>query len=343
MKQNNDFAVRKILSIAILLCLTSFLAVLTLFNFKTYVIKYNNQSVIIKTVPSISQSKLFELADIDSSLVEITNVDSSMYNLTELTVFDTFTVNVNVDGQTFTTQTAPTTLKNVLTELGVTLDSDDIISVSLDSILKNETDVNITRVSYIESYQTEYLEYQTIKRESSKLDYGDTQVLVEGEIGEKRITIETVLYDGEIFSSQVISEQILKEPVNNIVEYGTFNVNRGVTHREGVITTETGEMLTYAKVIEGTATAYSAEMQSSKTTKSGTIARVGAIAVDPRVIPLGSELYITSADGTSWVYGVAVAEDTGSAIIGNIVDLYFETVQECISFGRKACTIYVLS
>ena len=66
---------------------------------------------------------------------------------------------------------------------------------------------------------------------------------------------------------------------------------------------------------------------------------VGTVAVDKSVIPLGTRMYIVAADG-SVVYGTAVAEDTG--VRGNIVDLYYDTYQQCINFGRRTCNVYIL-
>ncbi|MEG2570833.1 MAG: 3D domain-containing protein, partial [Clostridia bacterium] len=74
----------------------------------------------------------------------------------------------------------------------------------------------------------------------------------------------------------------------------------------------------------------------------GAVARVGLIAVDPRVIPLGTRLYITSMDGKRWVYGYAVAADTGGAIKGNKIDLFFNTEAECYDFGRQKAKVYIL-
>lgn len=62
------------------------------------------------------------------------------------------------------------------------------------------------------------------------------------------------------------------------------------------------------------------------------------MAVDKKVIPLGTKMYIVTNDGV--VYGTAVAEDTG--VKGNKVDLYYETYQQCINFGRRSCTVYIL-
>ncbi len=88
------------------------------------------------------------------------------------------------------------------------------------------------------------------------------------------------------------------------------------------------------------ATAYTTERQTNKITATGAIAQVGIVAVDPSVIPLGTKLYIVSANG-SWVYGYAVAGDTG--VKGQSIDLFFDTYDECINFGVRTATVYILN
>lgn len=118
--------------------------------------------------------------------------------------------------------------------------------------------------------------------------------------------------------------------------------NSGSTSASGgVLTTASGETYYYSKVLTCTATAYSCEGYVGHT-YSGTIARVGAIAVDPSVIPLGTRLYIVTNDGR-YIYGYCVAEDIGGGVTGNKVDLYFDTIAECWQFGVRTCTVYVLS
>lgn len=104
-----------------------------------------------------------------------------------------------------------------------------------------------------------------------------------------------------------------------------------------VITTSSGKVLSYSKVLSVEATAYT----GGGTTATGTSARYGAIAVDPKVIPYGTRMYIVSDDG-KWIYGEATAEDCGGAIKGNIIDLYFDDYDTCIQFGRRNCTVYIL-
>jgi len=70
-------------------------------------------------------------------------------------------------------------------------------------------------------------------------------------------------------------------------------------------------------------------------THSGLPARVGVVAVDPRVIPLFTLLYVVG-------YGFAIAADTGTGVDGNSIDLFFDTVEECLQFGRRNVRVYVI-
>ena len=63
---------------------------------------------------------------------------------------------------------------------------------------------------------------------------------------------------------------------------------------------------------------------------------LSTIAVDPNVIPLGSKVFIPG-------YGYAIATDTGGAIKGNIIDLYFNSLEECNAWGRRSVTLHVVS
>ena len=112
---------------------------------------------------------------------------------------------------------------------------------------------------------------------------------------------------------------------------------------ENTITTASGEVLTYTHTMTVEATAYTkTDAGCDDWTATGTLARYGAIAVDPSVIPYGTRMYIVSWDG-SFIYGYATAEDCGGAINGARVDLYFDTTAECFQFGRRDCIIYFLS
>lgn len=62
---------------------------------------------------------------------------------------------------------------------------------------------------------------------------------------------------------------------------------------------------------------------------------ISTIAVDPNVIPLGTKVYVSG-------YGLAIAADTGGAIKGNIIDVFLNTHEECMSWGRRQVTVQIL-
>lgn len=93
----------------------------------------------------------------------------------------------------------------------------------------------------------------------------------------------------------------------------------------------------HSRALAMTATAYTAyDYGNGSFTYRGHSLRRGLAAVDPRVIPLGSRLYIPG-------YGYAIADDTGSAIKGSRIDLAFENRGEALQFGRQRVTVYILN
>ena len=92
----------------------------------------------------------------------------------------------------------------------------------------------------------------------------------------------------------------------------------------------------YSRVVRVEATAYSSmEPGMSAYTATGTLCRYGVIATDPNFIPLGTKVYIPG-------YGYAIAEDTGGAIVGNKIDVAFDTIGECYEFGRQWIDLYII-
>lgn len=246
-------------------------------------------------------------------------------------------------------------LDGALERAGIALSAaDQVRSVREDRVVQ----VEIARpLTTYETELAELLPYQTVRRENPELELGQEQVVQTGRQGRVIETTRIVTDpDGTVHRSD-LGRSVAEEPVDEIVEYGTrlpavaasyLSVTSDVlTHvnaaedGSGVLTTASGQTLRYARALTVKATAYTTERQSWKKTATGTIARVGAIAVDPKVIPYGTRMYIVSSDGTI-TYGVATAEDCGGSIKGNRVDLFFDTYSECINFGVRSCTVYIL-
>ncbi|MGM0367903.1 MAG: 3D domain-containing protein [Actinomycetota bacterium] len=70
-------------------------------------------------------------------------------------------------------------------------------------------------------------------------------------------------------------------------------------------------------------------------TAIGLSVKKGVVAVDPKVIPLGTRLFIPG-------YGEALAADTGGWIKGKRIDLAFDSLEECYGFGRRKLRIYLV-
>ncbi len=105
--------------------------------------------------------------------------------------------------------------------------------------------------------------------------------------------------------------------------------------RENIVETSYGA-ISYSNVMSMEATAYlPTDGSGSGITATGVRATHGVVAVDPRVIPLGTKVYIPG-------YGVALAADTGGAIKGYKIDLCMESYADCMRFGRRNVTVYVL-
>ncbi len=86
------------------------------------------------------------------------------------------------------------------------------------------------------------------------------------------------------------------------------------------------------------ATGYNgAEFNSNGIMRNGNYVHWGAVAVDPTVIPLGTRMYIQGFGDM-----VFVAEDTGSAIKGYRIDIWFPTVQDALNFGGQTRTVTLI-
>ena len=120
-----------------------------------------------------------------------------------------------------------------------------------------------------------------------------------------------------------------------IGNWGSTNID----DEAGTFTTSKGDTYSFSKVDTLNATAYTARPGAICST--GRVARVGVVAVDPKYIPYGTEMFIMSEDG-SFVYGLAIAGDCGGAIDNNDVDLYMNSRNNCIQFGRRNLTAFII-
>ncbi len=267
----------------------------------------------------------------------------------KIEIYRAFNVTVTEKGKSRNLIATQPTAGGVLEELGYNPKRTDKITPGYDVRVSDFDEITIVRVNEKFVTLTEEIPYESKERENKSLASGTRKLVQKGVPGEKSVHYKITYEDGVEASRTVITSKVTTEPIPQIREIGKKQpVNYVVASAGTVLQTSRSGSLAYSKVISANATAYDASSCGKSPshpaygiTATGARAGYGIVAVDPSVIPLGSKLYIESADG-SYVYGSAVAADTGGAIKGNRIDLCFNTRAEAISFGRRAVKVYVL-
>jgi 3D (Asp-Asp-Asp) domain-containing protein len=155
----------------------------------------------------------------------------------------------------------------------------------------------------------------------------------EGKPGESLVIWRVYYRNGKEVRRVKVREEVLEPPQPRIYEIGVHGhiASRGAVGRSGAFRT--------VKVLTMHASAYTPHRSGGGTgsgrTATGLPAGYGLVAVDPRVIPLGTVLYIEG-------YGMAIAADTGRAIRGHKIDLCYATRQQAIQFGRRKVRVHIL-
>ena len=186
---------------------------------------------------------------------------------------------------------------------------------------------------------------ETIRVANPEMTAGTEKVVQEGIEGVRTSVYEVIWSNGEQISHQLV-EELDSTAVDTVIEYGTAPqgpepVAEVITNPDGsgTLVLESGATLEFSGSKAMTATAYTAgHGGAGYITALGTDLPVGVVAVDKKVIPLRTKVYVVTKGGI--VYGPAVAEDTG--VRGNVIDLYMDTYDECMTFGRRGCTVYIL-
>ena len=180
--------------------------------------------------------------------------------------------------------------------------------------------IQLVKVDIKEEIAKEVLPYDTVEETDSELDSSVEEIRQEGVSGEKEVIYEVVLKDGKEVGRTAKATKVILQPVTEVTVVGTKVQLASASRGTG----------SYGDVIYCESTAYSGGgiTATGLVPVSARSAGRGTIAVDPRVIPLGSLVYVEG-------YGEAIAADTGGAIQGNIVDIYVDSHEEAISWGRK--------
>ncbi|MHB0913822.1 MAG: 3D domain-containing protein [Armatimonadota bacterium] len=234
-------------------------------------------------------------------------------------------ITVAVDGGQWEYVSSASTVGGALKDAGVTLEAKDRVTPAAKTKLKSGMNIRVVRITEKVVTATEPIKYTTVTR----FNFGSAGRTVDqkGENGEKVIKYLVTYKDGVKIGSKVLGANVTKKPVNEVV-----SVSRGtyLASRDG----------SYRRCLTMSASAYdpgprSCGKYADGYTANGMRATKGVVAVDPRVIPLGTKLYVEG-------YGYCIAADTGGAIKGLRIDLCYDTYREAIRFGRKKVQVYIL-
>ena len=222
---------------------------------------------------------------------------------------------VTADGKTKKYKTLCRTVGDALKDCKIKVGDADIVTPGLDTEIGDGLEVVIQRVTTSQETVEEDVDFNTIEKDDPSMEEGKSKVETEGSKGRDKVTYEITYIDGVESERKEISRETVTAAVDKVILNGTKISFNGKSYSRKLVVK-----------------AYS--YTGGGRTAMGTRARVGEIAVDPRVIPLGSKVYIEGV-------GARIAEDTGGNIKGNTIDIYMNSVAECRKWGARTVTIYI--
>lgn len=258
-------------------------------------------------------------ADGEKNIILDTDGDQSVRTDMTIKVKRGETSTANVAGKTKKVVLYPGTVKENLKANKIEYDENDIVRPKLTSKVKSSTKLVVKDVEVKTTEKTVAVSAEEELIFDKTLSSG-TVSTTEGKDGEGVYQYKTTYVNGKKTKVKTKFLRWKTKPVNHTTRLGTSR------------TGETGSV-SYSRTFTGNITAYYAGKNATGAT--GQRCYYGTCAVDPSVIPYGTKLYIEG-------YGVAVANDCGGAVKGNIVDVYMDSTSACISWGRRYKKVYVL-
>lgn len=258
----------------------------------------------------------------------------------EISIDRAFPVSLQVDGVQETVMITGGTVEELLRQQNALPDNDDILSHPMGMYLAPGDEIVVNRVLTKQTVVEEAIPFETVERETSLIPVGRTRLLQSGTEGKQTLTYEQTIVDGAVTEEVLVSNQVSVEPTDHITLVGTGAPVSDLDF--GYEMDENGKPVGYQKVLtEQVATGYSAGKGAWGA--SGMDLHYGYVAVNPAVIPYGTKLYIATPDN-SFVYGYAIAADTGIGLLQGVidVDLYYETYLESCLNSRRIVEIYIL-
>ncbi|MDL2233423.1 G5 domain-containing protein [Ruminococcaceae bacterium OttesenSCG-928-L11] len=252
-----------------------------------------------------------------------------------------FAAYVEADGNRKKVMVSGGTVEQLVSKACVELGDMDVTSKPLGETVEPGDVIAVSRRSYATVTNKEVLHYETIMSYSPNVHPGKKEVLVQGEDGLRVEVLRQLIVDGEVVEETVKKDEVEKEPVAEVILMGFPSAPVSPLDFDCEFDANC-EPLEYTSVHRGQKSAgYSAPAGAK--TASGRDAIVGHVAVDPKVIPYGTKLFIKSTDNRH-IYGYAIAADTGTALKQGLitVDLFYGSYEESCTNGIRDVDIFIL-
>lgn len=343
MYKKNSLTLRIGVLALVMICTATLISQTVFAESITYVITDGDQ-VLVHTTDATEPEEVLNEAGIalDETDLYETEASEEGFNITVIRGLD---ITLDVCGDATQVVSYGETVQQLLERSGITLKDTSTVSVALDAQVEDGMTVAITDTVIATDSYTLSIPFELVYQDTDLLASGKEVVLTAGQDGQRLCTAEVTYINGTESSRTVISEEVTTEPVTKVIARGTGNGKPSGSKKpiigDGVIITPEGDVLTYTHVDTYKATSYCRTDIGGEVTSTGTKTRVGVVAVDPRLIPYGTRMFIVTKDG-KYIYGVGTAEDCGGDIKNKRLDLFYETDAESRAFGVRDCWVYFL-
>lgn len=331
----------RIFAVATLTCTLAVL-ILTIASLTNAVYIHDGDVVSLRFTLKQNPAEILQSQGITLLASDVVDFDGFSGKLGDIKIKRSFPVYVTADDVRQQILMVEGTVADALFLAGVELLPMDTINLSTSKLVARDDEIIINRiVSNVYTVQ-ETIAHAVIEQPTSILKQGKSVIKQTGTDGKKTIQYKDIIVDGKVTETIVLSETIDKQPKDTIKLVGKNGAAISPMEFEAYPLDENGVPVTYSKVLYGqSATGYSAKAGAG--TASGRRAKVGHVAVNPNVIPYGTKLYITSANG-KFVYGYCIAADTGTGLLsGKVgVDLFYDTYDQSRWNGLRTVNIYIL-
>jgi len=274
---------------------------------------------------------------------------------------EAFPVDLVVGGKARQLYTYETTVRELLEREGIRLQKEDRVAPNPDTRVTEGTLITVNTTRRATLTQDQLVPFEIEEVEDPTLPEGEQLVTTSGRPGVRTKKYQLTLADGLSKEKKLIDDQVTRTPIKQVVKVGTkpietpieapvFNEKQATNPLTETPKADADLDFESAKSLMVEATAYTNDPASNGSrlyngraltatgydvTDTITYQGLPIIAVDPKVIPLGTKVYVEGV-------GLAIALDTGGAIKGNKIDILVDGEQKAKTFGRKQLQVWVI-